>query len=376
MTERKAAQIRVLHVFGQMDRGGAEIRTMELMQFQDSYGYRLDFCALSGRCGDLDTQISEMGGAVRYCKLDFFFPVRFIKLVSREKYDVVHSHVLFVSGFILLLAFLARVPVRVAHFRSTGSRTRVSTARSIRDKILRVMIDTFATNILAVSEGAMKANWTQFRNPDERCRVIYNGIDVEPYKKPSDRSKTREQLGLPPEARVIVHIGRFSPPKNHIRLLSIFAAIHKLDPLTVLLLIGGGSSHIERHIRDRSVELGVGTSVVFCGLRSDIPDLLRAADVMVFPSLWEGLPGAVLEALAAGVPVVASDLPGVREIHQHISGVEILDLERSDEEWALAAKENMGKFDREGARELEQSVFGLERSVQALREVWGQSIKC
>ena len=96
---------------------------------------------------------------------------------------------------------------------------------------------------------------------------------------------------------------------------------------------------MEPQVREMVRRLHLLDGVALAGNRSDIVRLVKAADLMIFPSLWEGLPGAVLEAASAGIPVLASDLPGVRELAEHLSRIEALSLERADRDWALRAAE-------------------------------------
>ena len=101
--------IRILHIFGRMERGGAEMRTIDLMRYIDRNRYQLHFCSLSGKEGDLDKEIKELGGQIHYLRLSPSFPFRFISFLKKYQFGVVHSHVHMFSGFILLLAVMAKV---------------------------------------------------------------------------------------------------------------------------------------------------------------------------------------------------------------------------------------------------------------------------
>lgn len=136
-------------------------------------------------------------------------------------------------------------------------------------------------------------------------KIIKNGIDVEKYIfKESVRKRIRTALGFE-DKLVVGHIGSFSHPKNHKLLIEIFRQIQKHSHNSILLLIGDGELRpkIERIV----IELGLTESVIFTGVRSDIPELLQAMDVLVFPSLFEGLPVTLVEAQAAGLKIIAAD---------------------------------------------------------------------
>jgi glycosyltransferase involved in cell wall biosynthesis len=210
---------------------------------------------------------------------------------------------------------------------------------------------------------------------DPRCQVIYNGLDPEAFDGPCDEAGVRVEFGLPPGCPLYMHVGRMDPQKNHQRLIAIFAEIAHADPTAYLLLVGLGGNATEQELRHQVVELGIADRVVFAGLRDDVPRLLKAADLLLFPSLWEGLPGAVLEASAAGTPVLGSEIPGVTEIAARLPLVTPLSLERSDHDWGQAARtlamEGRAEVVRENAvRRFRASVFTIAHCSQAHYAVW------
>src|SRR5579863_9751693 len=114
-----SSPIRILHIFGRMDRGGAETRTLELLRALDRRIYIFEFCSLSGQRGELDDEIVALGGKVHLLRLNAAFPSAFLYLLRKRQFAAVHSHVHLFTGIILLLAAVAGVPNRIAHFRST-----------------------------------------------------------------------------------------------------------------------------------------------------------------------------------------------------------------------------------------------------------------
>jgi len=364
--------LKVLQVLGRMQRGGAEMRTLEVIRRLDPQRIRCDVCALSGKAGSLDAEVEAAGGEVHHLGLGPLFPLRFVSLIRLKEYDVVHSHVHLASGFILFLSRQAGVQRRIAHFRNTDDGRGESVCETGRRFILRSLIDFSATRILAVCAGALDAVWGEKWRRDPRFEVVYNGMDLERFKGAPDREEVRSELGLA-EGPVYIHIGRFDPPKNHRRLVEIFAALSRRTPGSRLLLVGRGGNDLEDEARSRADELGVSDSIVFAGERDDVPRLLRAADLLILPSQWEGLPGVVLEALASGLPVLASDLPGVREIAERTRGVTPLSLARSDQEWAAAAEDIL---ETRTETLLEPgSPFDVAVSVEKMTAIWEGSGK-
>jgi glycosyltransferase involved in cell wall biosynthesis len=163
----------------------------------------------------------------------------------------------------------------------------------------------------AVREDIVRTN--PMSSPD-KVVTIYNGIDVEPY---TDCSLTREQarirLGLPEkDAFVYATAGRLVETKGQGVLLKAFARVYEKYPESLLILAGEG--RLESELRALAAELNIHQRVVFLGYRTDIPVVLRACDVFVLPSIAEGLPGALLEAMASGIIVIACPVGGVPEI--------------------------------------------------------------
>ncbi len=328
--------VRVLHVLGRMQRGGAETRTLDVLRRLDPRRVRADFCVLSGRSGPLDGEVEALGGRVHRVGLGPAFPFRFVSLLRREGYDVVHSHVHLFSGAVLALARTAGTPRRIAHFRSTDDGRGRSLPRRATRWVMRTLIDIAATDVLGVCAAALAAGWGGRRAGDPRGRVVYNGIDLGRSPGIADPEGVRAEFGLG-SGPLCIHVGRFDPPKNHLRLLEIFAALRRLEPGASLLLVGRGGGEIETRARQLIAERGLQGAVAVAGERDDVRRLMASADLMIFPSLWEGLPGAVLEALAAGLPVLASDLPGVCEIRDESSGLTALSLADDDRTWAETA---------------------------------------
>lgn len=167
---------------------------------------------------------------------------------------------------------------------------------------------------LCVSEAVREVAVNGYHLPPDRCRVVYNGIRIDAMRNvpPACRASLRNELHIADAADVIAMIGRMHPVKGHRSMFQMLPEIVRSCPATVLLIVGDGPERAA--CEALAAQLGVQDHVRFLGQRSDIPEVLSAVDLVVMPSQSEGLGLAAIEALAAGKPVVAYGVSGLREV--------------------------------------------------------------
>ncbi|MEI5907748.1 glycosyltransferase family 1 protein [Bacillus spongiae] len=297
--------LRILHVVVNMNRGGAETLIMNLYRNIDRTKVQFDF--LTCKEGVFDQEIIKMGGKVYrvpyvtdvghfgYVKaLDTFFK-------QHTSYRVIHSHMDKMSGLVLKSAKKNHIPVRIAHSHSTQSEGRI--APRLYKWIIGKQIHSNATNLFACSRAA--GSWL-FGSKGRDVSVIKNGIECNKFSFSSNiRTQIRTNLKIGESTFVLGHVGRFSQPKNHLFLLNIFKEFTLSQPDSILVLAGDGP--LKKVINEKVRELGLENKVMLLGVRDDIPSLLQAFDLFVFPSLYEGLPLTLIEAQGAGLPCYISD---------------------------------------------------------------------
>jgi glycosyltransferase involved in cell wall biosynthesis len=224
-------------------------------------------------------------------------------------YQIIHSHVHQFSGYVLWLAEKVGIPGRIVHSHLDTSYEDQNAAlpRKLYLQTMRSCINAYATCGLAASSKSASALYGPFWQKDPRWRILYYGINLEPYRRLPlpDRHLLRDHLGLPSDAFVIGHVGIFKRQKNHRFLLRVATEVLLRLSRAYVVLVGDGPLRPE--IEAAAKQAGIEDRVVFTGARDDVPNLLSIMDVFLFPSLWEGLPLALLEALAAGLPCVVSN---------------------------------------------------------------------
>jgi len=220
---------------------------------------------------------------------------------QHPEYGIIHGHVRSTASIYLGIAQKFGLTT-IAHSHSTSSGYGL---QALIKSFLQYFIRFRAEYLLACSEAS--GEWLYGKRACKRDNflIIKNAVDSSEFVFNSDRRKRiREELNL--ESKLVIgHVGRFIAAKNHRFLIDIFKAIHDKKENSMLLLVGDGE--LRNSAEERVKELGLLNSVIFTGLRSDIPDLLHAMDVFVFPSLYEGLPVTLIEAQASGLPCIISD---------------------------------------------------------------------
>ncbi len=300
--------IRVLQVLAGMNRGGAETFIMNVYRNIDRTKMQFDFVLFRKEECDYNEEIRKLGGKIywipRYNGRNHFNYKKAWHTFFKEhpEYKIIHGHVRSTASIYLKIANKHSLTT-IAHSHSTSSRG--SRAEQLFKNIIQFPIRYTADNLFSCSDEAGEWLFGTRSIKKENYRIVKNAIDTEEFKyNMIRRNEIRKQLAIQ-DKFVIGHIGTFTTPKNHTFLIDIFEAVYKQNCEAVLLLVGDGAlrSSIEKKIE----ELGLSDAVKLIGIRSDIPDLVQAMDVFVFPSLFEGLPVTVIEAQASGLPCIISD---------------------------------------------------------------------
>lgn len=306
MTEQKP--IRVLHVLGTTNLGGAESRIMELYRNMDRKKVQFDFLVHTDKEGHYSAEIRELGGKIysvpRFNVKNYHAYrnalVRFF--AEHNDYAAIHGHMTSTAAIYLPIAKKAGIPMTIAHARSAGVDKGV---KGLVTKIIRLPLKKRADYLLTCSKEAGVAVYGEKAVRQGKVWTIPNAIDTERFRfNSSVREKMLQELGLANKF-VIGHVGRFGFMKNHAYLIEIFYELCKLHDDVALVLIGKGE--LEQEIRQKVQDFGIAEKVYFLGTRSNVEDYYQAFDYFVFPSVFEGLPGSVAEAQAAGLHCLVSD---------------------------------------------------------------------
>lgn len=299
---------RILCIVGGMNAGGAETFLMKLYRGMDRELYQMDFCVSKPEKGFYDDEIKAMGGRIIHTTpkskgiWKSFTSIR--RIVKENHYEYV-MRVSQHSLSALELVAARKGGAKVTVFRSSNSNTTTGKVSTLLHKFFKFLSKTAVDVKIAPSYPAAEFMFGKRAIKNGKVVFLKNGIPLHKFSYSStEREKFRNELGITDEL-LIGHIGRFSHQKNHEQLIDIFGELLKRKKDAHLMLIGEGE--LQSAIADKVKQAGMEDNVHFLGLRSDIPSVLSAMDVFVFPSFYEGMPNTVIEAQANGVPCVISD---------------------------------------------------------------------
>lgn len=325
---------RLLCIVFSLNAGGAETFLMKIFRSLPAEDYQMDFI-VSEAGGCYEQEVLDRGCLIHGIPRRTDDPCGALLSIKRiiRKYN--YQHVLKlgdkpVSSLDLIAARIGGA--KCLAMRSCNALTGLSWRSRIINAFLRPIMNVVAN--VKIAPSMLAAEFTFGKRCAHRdVHILHNGVDLKVFHYDTeDRKKIRQEFSL--DGKLVVgHIGRFHKQKNHRFLLEVFSQIRALREDAVLLLVGVGD--LENEIRDQVRSLGLEGSVIFTGLRFDIPQLLSAMDVFVFPSFHEGMPNTVIEAQATGLPCVIAD---TITPEADITGlVQYLSLDLSPEVWAQRA---------------------------------------
>jgi glycosyltransferase involved in cell wall biosynthesis len=361
----------ILHLSSTSGPGGAEMIVKRLAGALDPERFRSVVCLfrtgwLSEACeqASLPTHVIDINGA-----FDVRWARKFFHLLQAERVALIHAHEFTANTYGTLLGRLAGIPV-VATVHGKNYYSEQGKRRTAYRFVSR------AARMVSVSEDLKQFVVERVSIPPSRIKVIYNGVEIPPLFDGQRVLSSKKELNLMKWDHVIGSVGSLYPVKGQIHLIRALPAILRVHLRTGLVLVGRGD--LAEELKAETVRLGVEEHVQFLGFRSDIPVLLNLMDVFVLPSLSEGLSMALLEAMAAECPVVATRVGGnVELVEEGVTGY----LVPSENSQLLAErvidllrnKEEARRFGHRG-RERVREKFSLAGMVDAYQECYCDAI--
>jgi glycosyltransferase involved in cell wall biosynthesis len=298
---------RILFVIPTLDRAGAEKQLASLATRLPRSEFSVEVCAMT-RGGPYGAPLEAAHIPVRVLdkrmKIDPVAAWRLGRLIGRERYDIVHTWLFSANCYGRAMAFRHKVPIVIASERCADHWK--GPAELAMDRWLAGRTDAIVVNARAVARFYESCGLEP-----AKLVVIPNGIAWAP---PPDvnRAEVLAEFDLPGNARVLGFVGRLWPQKRVRDLIWAVEVIRNIKPEVHALIVGDGPERLE--LVDFAEKVAIQEKIRFAGARDDVPRLLAVMDILVLPSEFEGMPNAIMEAMAAGLPVVASNIPGNDEL--------------------------------------------------------------
>mgnify|MGYP000074458779 FL=1 len=374
--EIKPKPVRVLHVLGTTNLGGAESRIMELYRCIDRSQVQFDFLIHTKEDGHYSEEIRSLGGHIYSLpRFKFFNIAEYRKAIhtffkEHTEFSVVQGHMTSTAAIYLPIAKQEygrrSMPlITAAHARSAGVDKGL---KGLATRILRLPLKNRADYLFTCSKEAGIAVYGARAVREGRVWTIPNAIDAQRFSfQQKVRDEIRSELGIQ-DKFVIGHVGRFGFMKNHTYLVDVFAKICETRKDAVLVMIGQGE--LEETIREKVKSLGLEDRAYFLGNRYDVEKYYQAFDYFVFPSTFEGLPGSVAEAQAAGLHCLVSD-----KVTREVALTDLVAYRSIEEDSGLWAEEILGNAQaalvREDMREaIAQKGFDVRRQAVQMAEFY------
>lgn len=314
--------LRILHVITSLDVGGAQHHLLSLVTGLRRRGYEADLAffknpSLLPRFADTGARVYPL--SARGIRAALLVP-RLAAILSRGRYDVVHTHLLKADACGAIAGALARTPLRIA--------SKHNDERILRNPVVSVMhslVSRLNHRVVVLSDYV--GEYVASRGGVDGARItrVYYGLPTTSVAREEDGWRLRSEFGVPPDAPLAVTVGRLAEQKGLTYLLEAMRLVGQKLPGARLLVVGDSQDGRDRYKQDLlklADTLGLRQSVRFTGVRDDVPAIMQAADLFVMASLWEGFGLVFLEAMAAARPVIATRVSAVPEVVDHnVSGL-------------------------------------------------------
>lgn len=359
--------MKIVQIMPEFGLAGAEVMVESLTYGLIDQGIEVIVISLYDYKSAITERLENKGVKIFYLGkksgLDLSQIYKIYKILKKEKPDVIHTH-RYVMQYAIPAAVLAKVKGRVHTVHNIAKKEVGRFQRCLANKFYK-----YANVIpVAISPKIEESIIEEYKLNEEKIPMIYNGIMLENciVKKTYENSK---------DETIILHIGRFSKQKNHIELIESFKLVHDINPKTKLKLIGAGE--LENSIREKIVSLELEKCVDMVGIKSNVYEDLNNADIFVLPSLWEGMPITLIEAMGTGIPIIASNVGGIPDMLQDGSDGILVDLYKENIANALIALiNNVELRTKLGENARRNSVkFSSEKMAKTYMEVYKSGIK-
>lgn len=361
---------KILIIIGNLKTGGAEKITVDLIENMDRENLKFYFLVFGNNIGNYEEKVEKMGGEIIHVACPSFPYLKYRKDMGKiwrsyGPFDVVHTHTLLNNGVNCKIFHDLGCKKLMSHSHSTESNRKRNIITRIYEVLMKTMIKKYATVYLAC--GVEAGEYLYGKNLfQKKGMVICNGVNFEDFRfAPEVRKQLRSQMKLE-DTYVIGHVARLAEVKNHKFALEILSKLKQYSIKYKYIIVGDGPN--KEKIENEIKKLNLEESVMMLGNREDVSLLQNIFDLVLYPSFYEGVPVALVEAQVNGIPCIVSENVSkevrIREKTKFIS------LKRTAEEWAEEIRVYQ-KISREQNPMLERGKkYDIKISAEKLRKVY------
>lgn len=364
--------MKILHLVTKRQYRGAEIFAATLSKELIEFGHSIIFAGLYVNNSDVLTVENAKNLDLSKTKASFISPfliMKIVKLIRKEKPDIVQCNGSDTLKYMYLASyFLPNTPPIIYRNISMISKwmkgqTKINFYQKIFNKIAHVS---------SVGDETLKDFLKVFNYPKKNISVIRRGIPIIEIDKHKAKEKVFRELKLHEDDKLVIHMGNFSPEKNHLFLLDIFVRVKEEHPDIKLICVGGGI--LFDKIKEAVIAMGLEETVYLLGFKKNVFELLAAADCLTLCSLVEGVPGAILEAAVQKTPSISTNVGGVNEVLKNdYSGFVVNDFDK--EEYykklvILVSNSELNMEMGEKAYKVVMNEFGTESNARNFEQLY------
>lgn len=303
---------KVLFIIPSVDSGGIEIYLLRFLRLKKGE-FNAAILVRGSKSGDLAQDYKSLMLPLVFMPLGYHNPIRWIKyfhFFKSNEFETICDFNANFSGIPMLIARIAGIKNRIVFYRQGKDHFNSSMPKRLYNSLMNKLVFKNSTKILSNSIAGLNYFFPNRSANDTRFKVIYNGVNFSDYQVKINKAELKNNLGIPENGFVIGHTGRLDKAKNHETILKVAKTLIENDS-SIYLVLGG---HDTEKLAPIVEESGITSNVRLLGYRSDIPALLQMFDVFYFPSITEGQPNSLLEAMASGLTVIASNIEPIAEV--------------------------------------------------------------
>ena len=362
---------KICFILSTLQAGGLENYVLRFLKYSEGQ-YDVTILCGSNDQDHLFDDYNKLGVTIVFKKISYYSPIQFIqfyRFLYFQNFDVICNFSGNFSGPSILISKIAKIPTRIAFYRRSSHPFKLNSLRLIYSFIINKLVYYFSTDILSNSKFAFRTFFKIKYEQDNRFKVIKNGVDKYQFLSIKDNLKLREKYGIPVNAFVIGHVGRFDWSKNHKTMFAVADNILSLYPDVVFVFCGKDTDSEEFK---KSLELLDYPDRFFpLGVQDKVFEIYQIMDLFYFPSVTEGQPNALIEAMLTGLPVITSNIEPIKETipdYAHCNLLDPLNIKKAVELIVLL-KNDISKRKEYIHKEWAEKEFDLDSNFNSFRKI-------